>query len=203
LALFTVAAVMGFAWINGLFVYRGDGRAALAWGAGIALVLAIAGTWAELYWRTRPERVEEEEGIRKRLIREGTTAYLRQEDTVALESFRECLRLFPQDVEALFRLGVISSRIGDVRSARRWLRRTLRYDIHEKWRWEIENTLKALSGNRRNAAPSRDGAAASPREGDSDSSKEGDRVSSKEGNKASGASRVEQKEEEDAEHASA
>lgn len=146
LAIFTVAALIGFAWVNGAFIYRGAGRGALVWGAGSLLVIVSVGAWLEMFWRTRPERLEKEKAERSKLIRDGTAAYLRDEFGTALESFRRILKLFPQDIEALFRLGVISIRSGDVRAGRKWLRQTIKFDLEDKWRWEIERVLKRSRG---------------------------------------------------------
>jgi len=194
LTVFTVAAVLGFAWINGLFVYRGAGRTALVWGAAVALVLVAVGTWAELLRRTRPGRVEEEEGIRERRIREATAAYVRGEDAVAIESLRECVRLFPQDVESLFRLGVISTRVGERRAALRWLHSALRHDVEEKWRWEIEHALNRLSRER-------GGAGSSPRE--ETGSVPGESGVALQQGSGPDASRLDRKEDEEAERVSA
>jgi hypothetical protein len=48
-------------------------------------------------------------------------------------------------VESLFRLGVVCARQGDLRNASVWLRRARRFDLEEKWSWEVERELERLS----------------------------------------------------------
>ncbi len=146
LAIFTAAAVLAFAWINGLAVYQGAGRGVLVWGAGVGLVAFALIVWVELFRRTRATRVGEEEASRERLLERGAAAYLHGELDAAIAHFSACLRIDPQDVEALFRIGIVHARHGDAREARRWLRRTVRHDLEDKWRWEIERELARLRG---------------------------------------------------------
>ena len=146
LALFTVAAVFGFALINGLFIYQGDGRTALQWTSGIFFAAVWAAGWIEILARTSPERLRREMETRKRLLDDGTVAYLQNDCQKAIDSFRACLRFEPNDVEAFFRLGVVYCSAGDRRQSRRWLRKTIRCDLEEKWRWEVEQHLERLNG---------------------------------------------------------
>jgi len=148
MGIFTVAALCAFAWFNGVFVYRGAGRGALAVSAGVLLAIVVVVQCVELAWRTRPQRVAAEEKERERWMRDGTAAYLRGNLDAALECFRHCLRTRPQDVDALFRLGVVAARAGDTRAATRWLRRTTRYDLDDRWHWEIEREFAKLRRDR-------------------------------------------------------
>lgn len=86
-------------------------------------------------------------------MEEGTVAYLQKDYQTALSVFRQCLRVEPQDVDAMFRLGVTHARLGDERQARGWLRKTLRYDLEEKWSWEVGRELERLvQGEHRRSA---------------------------------------------------
>ena len=144
LVFFTVAALLGFAWINGKVIYHGAGRETLVWASGIAFFVFAIAVWFELFWRTRPVRVAEEQRARLQRLERGTAAYLRDEFTVAIDEFRGCLRDQPQDVEALFRLGIVLSRSGDTKLGRRTLRKAARFDLEDKWRWEIERELTRM-----------------------------------------------------------
>jgi tetratricopeptide (TPR) repeat protein len=144
LSLFTVAAVLGFAFLNGLFIYQGPGRGLLVWSSGLLLGVCEVVVWVELFVRTLPARQRREEEERERLIAEGSIAYLRNDYERAVDLFRQCLRINPQDVDAMFRLGVVHARAGDGRQARRWLNSTLRHDVEERWSWEVGRELEQL-----------------------------------------------------------
>jgi tetratricopeptide (TPR) repeat protein len=88
--------------------------------------------------------VRAEEEARDTNLRRGTVAYLKGDLEEAETLFRACVKADPLDVEALFRLGVVCARSGDVLHARTCLRRTLKHDAEAKWRWEAGRELEAL-----------------------------------------------------------
>ena len=144
LVLFTVFAVGGFALLNGAVIYIGRGQHALI-ASGAALIIGTAiGAWAHILLATSPRRVQASEERRQKALREGTVAYLRGDFKTACELFQGCVEDDPSDFEALFRLGVVCSRAGDVRRARSWLRRVRRHDLEDKWRWEVDRELRRL-----------------------------------------------------------
>ncbi len=145
LTIFTVAAICGFSFLNGLFIYQGEGREVLTWTSGTLSAITFIAAWVELFFRTSPAREERERTVGVRLLHQGTIAYLKNDSDNAALLFRECLRIDPQDVEALFRLGVTFARRGDKQQALRWLRRTLSFDVEEKWHWEVHRELMSLN----------------------------------------------------------
>jgi tetratricopeptide (TPR) repeat protein len=151
LAIFTAAAAAGFGFLNGAFVYLGPWRALLTWGAAGVLGAILLATWVDVFRRTSRRRVESEASARERNLKEGVVAYLEGDLDRAAACFEESLDSDPLDVEALFRLGVVRSRAGKAREAMLCLRRTLKYDLEEKWRWEVERELARL----REPAPAR------------------------------------------------
>ena len=54
------------------------------------------------------------------------------------------MKIEPNCPEALFRIGVLAARQGDIEIARPGLRRALRYDVGGKWTWEIEREFIRL-----------------------------------------------------------
>jgi hypothetical protein len=161
LAVFTGFAIVLSGLLNGLFIYLGDGRGTLV-AVSASLLLAItAGAWFDILRRTSPEAVRTAAEDRERSLREGTVAYLRGDLAGASALFKGCVGADPSDVEALFRLGVVTSRAGDARAARVWLRRALKCDLEDKWRWEICRELersKEEGARAARAAPARGGA---------------------------------------------
>ena len=141
LAVFTGFAIALSGLLNGLFIYLGDGRGALVWVSALLLLAVTAGAWFDILRRTSPEAVRTAAEERERSLRDGVVAYLRGDLPGASALFRGCVRTDPADVEALFRLGVVTSRAGDARAARLWLRRALKCDLEDKWRWEIRREL--------------------------------------------------------------
>lgn len=95
LGLFTVFAVFAFAWINGRYIYRGDGRELLVWGAGSAALVVWLWAFADLWLRTSPARVLRTKAARERFLLQGMTAYLKSDWAAAEVNFRGCLRLDP------------------------------------------------------------------------------------------------------------
>lgn len=153
LAIFTAFAVVGFAWINGRFIYRGEGRELLLWIGGGAAVAIWLAAFVELWLRSAPARVERDKTARARFLLQGMIAYLKGDWAAAEVDFRGALKLEPQDVEALFRLGMTLLRKaeeqgGDVGPALRVLRKARRFDLSDKWTWEIERELERLSPRR-------------------------------------------------------
>ena len=164
LLLFTVGATFAFGWINAVWIYRGEGRELLAWVAGILFLATWAFAWIDLYLRTAPARLARDAESRALFLEQGTIAFLRGDFENAEVNFRGALQLDPQDVEALFRLGITLSRWAqrEARAERvggepgreselearaiRVLHRTLRHDVEEKWRWEILREIDALAG---------------------------------------------------------
>ena len=156
ISLFTAFSVAAFALLNGLFVYVGPGRTGLIRLSLVFLVGAVAGSWLDILRRTSLRRVKAAERAREENIREGMVAYVRGDLDGARARFSSCLSADPLDVEALFRLGMAYSRAGNSRQAVLCLRRTLKYDGEEKWRWESKRELERLSARGAAAeAPSR------------------------------------------------
>lgn len=141
LAIFTAFAVAGFSLLNGLFIYIGEGRGILIYGAACLHVGIAAWAWTDIFRRTSPSRVRREEEEREHNLREGMIAYLRGDFDEAQGLFLACSEADPVDPEALFRLGVVCSRAGKAREAVTWLRRTRKYDLEGKWNWEVEQEL--------------------------------------------------------------
>jgi tetratricopeptide (TPR) repeat protein len=153
LVYFSLEALCLFAALNAVLLYQGPERPRLVQGAlAAAGVVWLAGIW-DVLRRTAPSRLKRIEGEKARLLRDGMIAYLREDLAGAETLFRACLALDGEEVEALFRLGVLLRRQGDVRGARRSLRRARKLDLEEKWRWEIDRELRAgKSGTKRIAA---------------------------------------------------
>lgn len=83
-------------------------------------------------------------------LREALTHYLRGENeqaVIALEAGRD-LDLDGVDADILFHLGALRRRLGEHWRARRLFRRCLAVDVEGKWRWEVEQELKAMTGFR-------------------------------------------------------
>lgn len=144
LCLFTLAAISLFGMLNILLVYSGEHRLLLARSAGGGAVFSLLLSVVDVLRRTSPSRLRRIDDEKARLLRGGMIAYLRNDLEGAEETFRACLRLDGQEVEALLRIGVVTARRGAARRARRWLRRARRMDLDEKWGWEIERELEAL-----------------------------------------------------------
>jgi tetratricopeptide (TPR) repeat protein len=145
LCLFTASSVAAFALLNGLFIYVGDGRTALIRLSLFLLLGIFVGSWADILRRVSLRRLEAEASEREQNLREGMVAYVRGDLEAALSRFSSCVSADPLDVEALFRLGMTCSRAGSSRQAVRWLKRALKHDDQEKWRWEAKSELERLS----------------------------------------------------------
>ncbi|MBN1442825.1 MAG: tetratricopeptide repeat protein [Planctomycetes bacterium] len=148
LGIFTACAVLGFVFLNAKLIYRGEGRDAILWISGALSLLAFGAAFIDLALRTSPPRVRREQEARERLLHQGTIAYLKRDYDNAVVLFRECLRIDPQDVDALFRLGVAFARRGDADQARRWLRNAIRLDLDEKWHWEAQREIALLESEK-------------------------------------------------------
>jgi hypothetical protein len=144
LALFTAFAVAASGLLNGLFIYLGDGRGALIWVSASLLAAVHLGALWDLLGRTSAGAVRTAAELRERSLRRGMIEYLRGDLAAAEASFEACAAADPTDVEALFRLGVVTSRAGHAAAARSWLRRALKWDLEDKWRWEIGRELERL-----------------------------------------------------------
>lgn len=146
LALFTLTAVLAFLSFNLILVYAGEYRMFLARAAAIAAGLVWIAGIVEVWQWTAPRRLRETEERKAAFLRSGMVAYLRGELDGAEEDFRACLRLDVQDPEAILRLGVVAARRGQIRQARRLLRRAGLLDLDEKWHWEISREIQSLRG---------------------------------------------------------
>ena len=144
LAAFTAFAAAGFAFLNGLFIYLGEGKGALIWVSASLAIGLLVGAWVDLLRRTSPRWVKAEEEERQKNMRSGTVAYLRGDHETAGNCFASCVKADPSDVEALFRLGIVCARSGDLKRAKSSLRRVKRYDVEGKWGWEVEMELKQI-----------------------------------------------------------
>ncbi len=142
--LFTLTVLSAFLVFNFFLIFEGDYRAnSIRVGGAVTLILWLFSV-LDVFRRTSPRRlrrIEEEKAV---LLREGMIAYLRGQLEAAEHSFRACLRLDNQEVEALVRLGIVAARLGWNHRARRTLRRARALDLEEKWRWEIERELQAV-----------------------------------------------------------
>lgn len=161
--IFTGCAILGFALLNACFVYEGEGRAVLLWTSGGLFGVAFLASWLDMWLRSSPGRLERERETRERLLHDGMVAYVRSDLDGARLLFRECLRIDPLDVEALFRLGASCARAGDRQAAERWLAKLLRHDLEEKWSWEAHRELAWLREGDRDEGQA-GGAGGSPRE---------------------------------------
>ena len=144
LIIFTLFAVSGFAFLNGLFFYLGSWQTFLIVSSSTLLVLVTIGSWFDILRTTSARQVRVEEEARDANLRRGTVAYIRGHLTDAEACFRACVKSDTLDVEALFRLGVVCARSGDLLHAKTCLRRTLKHDAAAKWRWEAGRELEAL-----------------------------------------------------------
>ena len=144
IGIFSAAALVGFGFLNTWLVYQGPGKTTMVWVFGVVFCLVMAANWIDIFLRTDPARVGEDDRRRKLCIQRGTAAYLQGDLDVALGEFKECLKIEPNCPEALFRIGVLAARQGDIEIARTGLRRALRYDVGGKWTWEIEREFIRL-----------------------------------------------------------
>ena len=147
LVLFTLFAPCFFSFTYSGFFYVGPYRAVWVQLSGFCWLAIQAASWAELFLRTRPSRVRHEEKLRALCLRQGTVFFLQNDLDAAIDEFQRALVVDPFDVEAQFRLGVTLSRAGRAREARRWLRRARKYDIDEKWYWEIACELERMKSS--------------------------------------------------------
>jgi len=144
IGIFSAAALVGFGYLNTWLVYQGAGKTTMVWVFGVVFCLVMAANWIDIFLRTDPDRVSEDDRRRKLCIQRGTASYLQGDLAVALGEFRECLKIEPNCPEALFRIGVLAARQEDFETARSGLRRALRYDVGGKWKWEIEREFIRL-----------------------------------------------------------
>ena len=144
IGIFSAAALVGFGFLNAWLVYQGSGKTTMAWVFGVIFCLVMVASWIDIFLRTEPARVSEDDRRRKLCLERGTASYLQGDLAGALGEFRECLKIEPNCPEALFRIGVLAVRQDDFELARTSLRRALRYDIGEKWKWEIQREFTRL-----------------------------------------------------------
>ena len=126
LAIFTVFALFAFLLLNGLLMSLGGWERVLSGLAAVCGVLVFLAALLDMWLRSAPARVKADLEMRDDLFRRGMVAYLVDDLKAAEASFREALAIDPTDVEAFFRLAVVSNRSGDARQAAFWLRRVLR-----------------------------------------------------------------------------
>src|SRR5262245_2665328 len=144
LLLFTSAAVSVFVWIDLQLLYQGSHRPLFAGSVAVAGGLLWFANLADVWRRTSPARLKRIGEEKARLLRLGMMSYLRNELEPAEKAFRECLSLDHQEVEVLWRLGVVLARRGQARAARRWFARARAFDFEDKWKWEIARELERL-----------------------------------------------------------
>ena len=144
IGIFSAAALVGFGFLNAWLVYQGQGKTTMVWVFGVVFCLVMVASWIDIFLRTEPARVSEDDRRRKLCLERGTASYLQGDLAGALGEFRECLKIEPNCPEALFRIGVLAVRQDDFELARTSLRRALRYDIGEKWKWEIQREFTRL-----------------------------------------------------------
>ena len=144
IGIFSAAALVGFGFLNAWLVYQGSGKTTMVWVFGVIFCLVMVASWIDIFLRTEPARVSEDDRRRKLCLERGTASYLQGDLAGALGEFRECLKIEPNCPEALFRIGVLAVRQDDFELARTSLRRALRYDIGEKWKWEIQQEFTRL-----------------------------------------------------------
>ncbi len=137
IGIFSAAALVGFLFLNAWLVWQGPGKTTMVWVFGVVFCLVMVANWIDIFLRTEPARISEDDRRRKLCLKRGTASYLQGDLAGALGEFRECLKIEPNCPEALFRIGVLAVRQDDFELARTSLRRALRYDIGEKWKWEI------------------------------------------------------------------
>ena len=152
LALFTLFAVSAFAVANASLVALG------AWSGPLLAVTAIVCgllwgyAFVDILRRTSARRLADEEAQLRDLLVQGVIYYLHDELEKSTGLFQQMVRLDPLDFEARFRLGVVASRLGDAKGARRWFQQAAKHDVEGKWAWEIRHERDRLRSN----APSRD-----------------------------------------------
>ncbi len=144
IGIFSAAALVGFGFLNAWLVYQGSGKTTMVWVFGVIFCLVMVASWIDIFLRPEPARVSEDDRRRKLCLERGTASYLQGDLAGALGEFRECLKIEPNCPEALFRIGVLAVRQDDFELARTSLRRALRYDIGEKWKWEIQREFTRL-----------------------------------------------------------
>ena len=144
IGIFSAAALVGFFFLNFWLVYQGSGKTTMVWVFGVVFCLVMAANWIDIFLRTDPGRIGEDDRRRKLCIQRGTAAYLQGDLAGALGEFKECLKIEPNCPEALFRIGVLAARQDDIETARIALRRALRYDLGGKWKWEIDREFIRL-----------------------------------------------------------
>ena len=144
IGIFSAAALVGFAFLNSWLVYQGAGKTTLVWVFGVVFFLVMVANWIDIYLRTDPERIGEDDRRRRLCMQRGTAAYLQGDLDAALGEFRECLKIEPNCPEALYRLGALAVRRDDLEMARNSFRRALRYDLAGKWSWEIKKQFERL-----------------------------------------------------------
>ncbi len=153
LLIFTLVVLGAFVVVNSLLALEGPWRIWLSRPAGAAgLVFWLAGI-LDVLRMTSPRRLRRIEAEKRDLLRSGMIAYLRDDLEAAERSFRSCLKLDGQEVEALVRLGMVLARRSRPGRARSHLRRARSLDMEEKWSWEIERELRALKTSRPEAGP--------------------------------------------------
>jgi cytochrome c-type biogenesis protein CcmH/NrfG len=146
LRLFTLAALAAFVLLNAALIYVGSWRSILLVAATLGVVLVVLWCWLDILRLTAGDRVHADIQVRQEALWEGTLAYLKNDLPAARARFEACVRRDPTDVEALFRLAVVTARSGDGRRARALLRRTLRLDRDGTWEWEVGRELARLDG---------------------------------------------------------
>ena len=119
--------------------------AALAAGA-VLWLFAIADTTAIALRRRRSEARADEATAH---IRRALVAYLRSDYPAAVQALQLALRIHPSDPDALYHLGLVYSVSGQLRKARRALRRCARHDRDGKWHHDAAHLLQVV----RDAAP--------------------------------------------------
>ena len=144
IGIFSAAALVGFGFLNAWLVYQGPGKTTMAWVFGVVFCLVMVANWIDIFLRTDSARISEDDRRRKLCLERGTVSYLQGDLAGALGEFRECLKIEPNCPEALFRIGVLAVHQDDFELARTSLRRALRYDIGEKWKWEIQREFTRL-----------------------------------------------------------
>ena len=80
------------------------------------------------------------------LFLQGQQQYLRGEHRTALDSFRQGVRLAPEDPDMRFYLALAYKALGELRRARRTLRQCRNLDdADRKWHWEIEQLRQEMT----------------------------------------------------------
>ncbi|HVY62250.1 MAG TPA: hypothetical protein VHF22_11390 [Planctomycetota bacterium] len=146
-ALFATAA-------NGVLLgalWQGPAARTITLASEVALVAVwVTGLASALRLTVFTDR-EKLRACRDERIREGLVHYLKDELRPALESFEAACACDVDrcDVDVLFHLGVIESRLGNRRRAERYFRRCLAWDPDAKWRAEVTEELARLEGRGR------------------------------------------------------